>query len=590
MAIVMTAEEAKAAILHGVAPEGLVVEALGWLSFGPIQYPGKDHTFTRLPDKLTVPRLEIHDCANFHSWPKGLRCEKLLIADCPITDMPEDLIVEESLDLRGCDNITRLTENMSLKALHLQNMTRLVRFPATLTVTERLSVKHCPHLERLPAGLKLISLTVFACEQLTNLPTDLVVDELSLTLWPSAHGLPAGLALKSLVVTKCEYLTTLPAGIQVEKSLTIRSCASFNALPNGLRPAALFIDDCPDLVELPEDLQVTNSLSLPSAKMTSLPSHLRLTGALDVRWCTALDGLPNGLQLHALYARGCTRLSALPDDLRVTQTLDLTDCVNLETLPAGLDVHTLNLTNCTSLRTLPDDLRVTELTISGCTSLTTWPSGGLPPTLRRLVMRDCPSLTAWPVSGPPTLRTLDVRGNAWIRELPSWLRAVDELNVAGCRNLERLPEKLRVASWLDVADTRLRILPPSARGFRLRWRGVAIDARSAFHPEAVNGREILKERNAEVRRVMLERVGYEQFLRQVEAETLDEDEDAGGLRRLLRVAMGQDEPLICLAVHDPSTGRQYLLRTPPAMQTCHQAAAWIAGFDNPDDYHPLAET
>ena len=108
--------------------------------------------------------------------------------------------------------------------------------------------------------------------------------------------------------------------------------------------------------------------------------------------------------------------------------------------------------------------------------------------------------------------------------------AVDELNVAGCRNLERLPEKLRVASWLDVADTRLRILPPSARGFRLRWRGVAIDARSAFHPETVNGKEILKERNAEVRRVMLERVGYEQFLRQVEAETLDEDEDAGGPR------------------------------------------------------------
>jgi hypothetical protein len=233
---------------------------------------------------------------------------------------------------------------------------------------------------------------------------------------------------------------------------------------------------------------------------------------------------------------------------------------------------------------------VTELTISGCASLTTWPSGGLPSTLQRLMMRDCPSLTTWPKSGPPTLRALVVRGNAWIRELPPWLRSVDELNAAGCRNLERLPDKLRVASWLDLAGTGLRRLPPSARGFRLRWRGVAIDARSAFYPETVNGKEILKERNAEVRRVMLERVGYEQFLRQVEAETLDEDEDAGGPRRLLRVAMGQDEPLVCLAVHDPSTGRQYLLRTPAAMTTCHQAAAWIAGFDNPDDYHPLAET
>jgi hypothetical protein len=108
---------------------------------------------------------------------------------------------------------------------------------------------------------------------------------------------------------------------------------------------------------------------------------------------------------------------------------------------------------------------------------------------------------------------------------------------------------------------------------------VAIDARSAFHPEAVNGEEILKERNAEARRAMLERVGYEQLLRQVEAETLAEGEDSGEPRRLLLVAKGQAEPLACLAAQDPSTGRQYLLRAPPAMTSRHQAAAWIAGFD-----------
>ena len=96
--------------------------------------------------------------------------------------------------------------------------------------------------------------------------------------------------------------------------------------------------------------------------------------------------------------------------------------------------------------------------------------------------------------------------------------------------------------------------------------------------------------NTEVRRIMLERMGYEQFLSQVAAETVDEDQDAGGRRRLLRVHMKNDEPLICLAVHDPSTGRRYLLRVPPTMGTCHQAAAWIAGFENPDYYYPVVET
>jgi hypothetical protein len=93
-----------------------------------------------------------------------------------------------------------------------------------------------------------------------------------------------------------------------------------------------------------------------------------------------------------------------------------------------------------------------------------------------------------------------------------------------------------------------------------------------------------------VRRVLLERMGYERFLREAEADVLDEDADAGGPRRLLRVALGDDEPLVCLAVRDPSTGRQYLLRVPPNMRSCHQAAAWIAGFDDPDDYHPVVET
>ena len=75
------------------------------------------------------------------------------------------------------------------------------------------------------------------------------------------------------------------------------------------------------------------------------------------------------------------------------------------------------------------------------------------------------------------------------------------------------------------------------------------------------------------------------------AEVLDADRDPGGPRRLVRVAMGKDdEPLVCVSVVCPSTGRQYVIRVPPTTTSCHQAAAWIAGFDNPNDYHPLVET
>ena len=40
----------------------------------------------------------------------------------------------------------------------------------------------------------------------------------------------------------------------------------------------------------------------------------------------------------------------------------------------------------------------------------------------------------------------------------------------------------------------------------------------------------------------------------------------------------------------PTTQREYLLPVPNNVITCRQAAAWMAGFDNPDDYAPIQET
>jgi hypothetical protein len=156
--------------------------------------------------------------------------------------------------------------------------------------------------------------------------------------------------------------------------------------------------------------------------------------------------------------------------------------------------------------------------------------------------------------------------------------------------LTHLPDGLEVTSWLDVGGSGLTGLPASLAGVRLRWRGVAVPGRVAFQPETLTVGEILEEPNAEVRRVMLERVGFDWFFERANAEVLDRDRDAGGDRRLLRVALAGDEPLVCLSVSCPSTGRQYALRVPPGMATCRQAAAWTAGFDNPDDYRPVVET
>lgn len=120
--------------------------------------------------------------------------------------------------------------------------------------------------------------------------------------------------------------------------------------------------------------------------------------------------------------------------------------------------------------------------------------------------------------------------------------------------------------------------------------GVRIDRRIAFRPETISAEEVLNEPNAELRRVKLARIGFEQFLEKANPEILDSDMDAGGKRTLFRVELKDDEPLVCVSVICPSTSRRYLLRVPPDTNTCRQAVAWTAGFDNPDDYRPRVET
>jgi hypothetical protein len=232
-----------------------------------------------------------------------------------------------------------------------------------------------------------------------------------------------------------------------------------------------------------------------------------------------------------------------------------------------LKVGSLILRDCLSLEALPEDLEVYFLDISRCTGI-----------------------QHWPARGKIEVGRLAARGCAQLRTLPPWLTRLAQLDLRDCTNLRQLPENLSISSWIDVAGTRIRSLPPSLQGAPLRWRGVPVDQRIAFNPELITTDEILAEPNAEKRRVLLERMGYDTFLSHANARVLDEDTDAGGRRRLLRVPMKDDEDLVCVTVLCPSTARQYVIRVPPTIQTCHAAVAWVAGFDNPDDYRPLIET
>jgi Domain of unknown function (DUF6745) len=315
----------------------------------------------------------------------------------------------------------------------------------------------------------------------------------------------------------------------------------------------------------PAGMTVSGHLDLSGQNdLRELPDGLTVL-ALDLAGCTNLERLSTGLTVSLLRLDDCSKLTKLPDNFSC-QCLEFRRGP-VQTLPRGLRVaHNLDLEGCSQLDHLPDELSVQTLTLTGCVSLT-----ALPRTLRvqELNLDECHSLAEWP--SPTTLN-------------------LHRLTLTGCLRLRTLPEGLRVDEPIEVAQTALTGLPDSLRNVPVRWRGVRVSQRVAFQPETLGTEEVLTEPNVEVRRIMVERVGYDRLFDECQATILDTDFDPGGERILRRIPLPRDEDLTCLSVRCPSTGRLYTLRVPPRTQSCRQAAAWLAGFDDPEAYHPIVET
>jgi hypothetical protein len=291
----------------------------------------------------------------------------------------------------------------------------------------------------------------------------------------------------------------------------------------------------------------------------------RIGGCLDLSNFAGI-ALPNGLHCHDLNLRNAA-VTRLPDDLRIDSRLVLDECSALADLPNGLAAGSISARNCTSLRALPEGITTWFLDLTGATLFETWPKHGI-------IQNG----------------SLILRGCTRVKSLPDWVERLAQLDVSGCVSLNALPDNLKVTSWIDLAGTGITRLPAGLRDVSLRWRGVSINERIAFHPNQLSAREVLEEPNTERRRVMIERMGYLRFSQESGARVIDRDTDPGGERQLLAIEIRGDETIVGLLCHCPSTRRQYFLRVPPSTRTCRQAAAWMAGFEDESLYHPKIET
>ena len=108
--------------------------------------------------------------------------------------------------------------------------------------------------------------------------------------------------------------------------------------------------------------------------------------------------------------------------------------------------------------------------------------------------------------------------------------------------------------------------------------GVLVPAYAVLRPEWITLDEIQTEGNEEVRRTLIEQMGWEKYLHGTNAKLLDtrrNDRD-GMIEELFAVDVGPTR-FICI---DPSTGRRYALGVLREIRTCVEAQNWLShGID-----------
>ena len=142
------------------------------------------------------------------------------------------------------------------------------------------------------------------------------------------------------------------------------------------------------------------------------------------------------------------------------------------------------------------------------------------------------------------------------------------------------------------------------------WRGVRVTQQIIEHPETLTVEQISAEQNAEVRRVMVERMGWDNFCAVAKMKLIHLDELHSnfpdipvsesvepGQRLVTSYRAGteraellesaelrdfEDRPLRFVRLSDPSTGRKYTLRVLHDHTRCYEAVGWTFGLSETD--------
>ncbi|MEG4839934.1 leucine-rich repeat domain-containing protein [Microcoleus sp. B9-D4] len=100
------------------------------------------------------------------------------------------------------------------------------------------------------------------------------------------------------------------------------------------------------------------------------------------------------------------------------------------------------------------------------------------------------------------------------------------------------------------------------------------------HPNQWQPQWLLTEENAEVRRVLIQGIGYDRIIQELQAKQIDSWQEYA----LLQIDNADVEPIYLLKMTCPSTGFIHALRVPPNLRSAREAIRWANWDIDPEEF------
>jgi hypothetical protein len=120
-------------------------------------------------------------------------------------------------------------------------------------------------------------------------------------------------------------------------------------------------------------------------------------------------------------------------------------------------------------------------------------------------------------------------------------------------------------------------------GFKVyAYHGVRLPEKyGAVQPPQWQAKWLLEENNAELRRILIQEIGYTRICQELQALELDFWQEY----TLIKIDLDVDvEPIYLLKMTCPSTGNIHVLRVPPDVKSAREAITWVNGGINSEDF------